>query len=161
MTNKPPFFHVIVWIYPASRIARLILSDLDEKELKERFIRPYEKGERILANSENVDLMQVSSVEIIRTDAPKEVILAELEEEHFARMNRNQSQGAIIVGLPPGEEDISEKGENVTARYITTPPGARKSAGLINAVLNHPVVSGVLATVIAALFLAYFFGIGD
>ena len=154
------YFQVVGWFKPLSGYAHTIRKDLSERELRREFLGPYSRGERILVDGETFDLMDLTSVEIIQTTRQFDEIFREMEDEHDQQNLDRMADGVFMLPGPLTDDAILEAGTNVTQKFITYPAGARKGPGLIRTVVEHPWVSAIVTTVIAALILAYVFGIG-
>ena len=145
------YFHLLLSFKNEPNDVRCILTDLSERELKNQFIRPYKRGSTMLAGTEVIDTMDIHSITIIKTDCTNDQERNEIYEssrKHIDDMNRQG--GLVFLGPPQGyePEDIVEAGEDVTKKYITSPPGHDK--GLLSAAFNHPWIIAIVTSVVAA-----------
>jgi hypothetical protein len=58
------FHHVIVTL---GETDKCLFSDLSEKDLRKRFVRPYRRGRKILSGNEVIDVRAISKLHVIRT----------------------------------------------------------------------------------------------
>jgi hypothetical protein len=154
LANTPPFFHVVVWLKPAPTVARLVFCDLSESELKSRFLKPYRRGTQIVVSGEVIDLKEISSVTISKTQKAKDQEMDALRQASRAsveKLNR-ESNWVVFIGSPAHyDEEIASVGENVTDRFVPSAPG---SSTFLTSL--QPWFVGIGTTMI----LAYAFGIG-
>lgn len=118
-------------------------------ELRKQFMGPYRRGATILCGREVVDLAQVKTVTIIRTQRSRDEELEDLQEKSRRRVDDFNRGSQSVVLISPGHgydaDDIVEAGEDVTADYISGPPGGPT---LFGSMVNHPWTLTVLGGLI-------------
>lgn len=154
-----PYFHVLVTLQNFSESKRSVLADLSETHLQKRFLAQYRKGKTFLSGNEVIDAKQITTVTIIRTERTSAEELKTIQDNSYAAVqefNRSQDSAVLIsAGRGFDPEDIIEAGEDVTATYISLPPGEGRWS-FIAAVISHPWVSTIVTGLIVAGLAAYF-----
>lgn len=158
--KKPPYFHVVVWIKPFAGIARLLHSDQSEAELKRNFLTPYRRGRRTVLDGEIIDLRDISTVKIVKTELNKDDELQALQNRSTAEIDaiNRSSPDFVIIARGQGweDEEIADCGEDVTAQYVKVAPG---EASFISTIVAHPWTVGLGTTVLAGILL-FMLGLG-
>ncbi|MCC5879711.1 MAG: hypothetical protein JJU03_07445 [Idiomarina sp.] len=153
------FLHVVIERADGDKPV-FLFGDLSKAELKKRFIRPYSLAKPVLKENRVVNLANVTVVHIIETEQPLDAALKLLQVESNERIDRlnRESTGAFIVSAGSGwvNEDIVHCGEDVTARYVTSPPGEGTPASRALALIHSPWVlrvGGSLAVIVIGGFV--------
>lgn len=158
--TKPPFFHVVVWIKPLAGIARMLHSDQSESELKRNFLKPYRRGRRTVLDGEIIDLRDIATVKIVKTESSKDDELQALRKRSTAEIDtiNRSSRDFVILARGQGweDEEIADCGEDVTAHYVKGAPG---EASFISTILAHPWTVGLGTAVLAGIVL-FLLGVG-
>ena len=147
-----PFHHVIAKVRPEDK-PRVLFTDLSVDELRERFIRPYEKGVAFFSGNDLISPTDLRSVQIIRTDRPDQTERDEInrkDREHIESLNDpNSAIFFLSVGGGYQPQDIAEVGTDVTHDFIGGHPGFK--AGKWEPSMKVLAwVGGIAATVVAA-----------
>ena len=155
-----PYYHVLLRLRGESDTDRCVFSDLPEKELRGRFVTPYQSGRDFLSGTEVISSAAIKKTTIIRTDQPSADALRKIQEQSRREnddLNRS-SRGVVFLGLGSGyaPEDIAEAGEDVTATYILGPPGQGGRWAVIAAIMNHPWISAIGTSLIVGALLWLF-----
>jgi len=154
-----PYFHVLLILQNSSGRVRSVFADLLETDLKKRFLAKYQSGTTLLSGNEVIDTRQINKVTIIRTQRTSAEELKTIQDRSYATVQEvNRSQDSVVLisaghGYDP--EDIVEAGEDVTATYISSPPGEGRWS-FMEAVINHSWVSAILTGLIVAGLATYF-----
>ncbi len=126
------YFHVLLQFDDSPRSLRCVLHDLSERDLKVRFLRPYNKGWDILVESEVIKIPTIRKIQIIKTGRMNEVEREDIKvksRRELAESNRGSDLIEIGFGRGYRMEDIAEAGVDVTADYLShAPGGADRSA---------------------------------
>jgi len=150
------YYHVLVKFAGGSEPPECIFKDLTLAQLKKQFLRPYERGWKVLSGTRVFDVMAINWTQIVQTERPSELELREIREKsrkEIEDFNRDGSVVLISIGRGYADEDIVEAGKDVTTIYIKAPPGA--TSNLISALLNHQWVVTLLGGVIVAGLVAW------
>jgi hypothetical protein len=137
-----------------------LFGDLSKAEFKKRFLRPYNLARPVLKENRVVNLASVTAVHVIETKKPLDAALKQLQvesNERVGRLNR-ESSGVFIVSVGSGwvNEDIVHCGEDVTTKYVTSPPGEGTPASRALALIHNPWVlrvGGGLAVIVIGGFV--------
>jgi hypothetical protein len=129
-----------------------VLSDLSEEELRKKFMAPYKSGKNFLFGSEIVEASCINAVSIFETDRNSAVELKLIQDKSWKEMQdfNNADDSIFLLSLGRGYEmeDIVEAGRDVTAIYVSGPPGHQDSWSFASRVLNHPWISTIGAGLI-------------
>jgi hypothetical protein len=100
-------------------------------------------------------------VTLLRTSRASAAELKDIQEKSWNEVQDFNRTSPSVVLISPGHgydrEDIAEAGEDVTAVFISGPPGYGGRWRVISAVMNHPWVS-TIGTGLVVAALAYWFG---
>lgn len=152
------FFHVLITLRGGAE--HLLLEDLSRAALQNRFLKPYQRGEKLTVAGRIVDPHDLSGVRIIKTPDRKEAAMDRLFQEGLAatdRMNTDAQASGVVI-MPPlysRDTDIEHAGEDVTSAFVKGAPG---SAGTLAHYLNHPWTLTILGGLIVAGLAAMIFG---
>lgn len=153
------FLHVVIERADDNK-PLFLFGDLRKAELKNRFLRPYGLAKPVLKENRVVNLASVTAVHIIETEQPLDAALKQLQVESNERIDRfnRESGGVSIVSAGSGwvNEDIVHCGEDVTTRYVTSPPGEGTPASRALALIHNPWVlrvGGGLAVIVIGGFV--------
>lgn len=149
------FHHVIAKVGTNDK-PRVLFADLSADALKEKFVRPYEKGQAFFSGNDLISPANLQSVQIIRTDRSEETERDEInrkDRENIDRLN-NSSPGVFFVSVGGGyePEDLAEVGVDVTHDFIKGPPGfksgkwepSKKALAWIGSIVATVVAAGVV-----------------
>ena len=78
---------------------KCLFSNLSEKDLRKRFVRPYRRGRKILSGNEVIDVGAIKKLHVIRTARTSEEERHDLNERTLretAEFNRT-SRGVVIM----------------------------------------------------------------
>lgn len=157
--SKMSHFHVLLTFEDAPDKPRCIFIDLSEKELKDRFLRPYRSGRSFLCDNEVMEPKRIRSVRIIRTDLKSADELKTIQEKSWKEIeefNRDSSSVVLIsAGRGYDAEDIVEAGSDVTSSYVSGPPGSGDYWRPIATILNHPWISAIGTGIVVAAIVAW------
>lgn len=113
-----------------------IFRDLTPDDLRFRFVRHYELGERFLGEDRVIDPKEIQSLKIIETllsDAQEREAICEEHRQSIEALNRSSDHLVFgIAGLGWNVEDIAEAGEDVTKVYIKGAPGHLRKGSSID-----------------------------
>lgn len=115
--------------------------DLAREELEQRFLAPYRKGKPITINGKTMSWDNIERIYISETEQSSELIRPIVESEH----KREQESPTMGLFLNSVSWDIAAKGETVTDKFITEPPGSELDEG--NADVQQPRPSQDVRTV--------------
>lgn len=140
-----------------------LFGDLTKAELKRRFLRPYKLAKSVLKENRVVNLAGVTAVHVIETDKPLDAALRQLRVESNERIDRinRESGGVFIISAGSGwvDEDVVHCGHDVTAQYVTSPPGEGTLASRALALLHNPWVlrvgGGLLVIVVGGFVVRW------
>lgn len=152
------YYHVLIELHGNPKKVRCIFSDLTIKELENRFLNPYRRGQRILVGTEVIDTMAITSTTIVETNHASDIELGEIRERSRNEIDEfnKSSDSVVLISTGRGHvlEDIEEAGANVTTRFIKNPPGQGQSE-LFARILSHPWVVAVAGGIIVAGIVAW------
>jgi hypothetical protein len=137
-----------------------MFTDLTERDLRTRFLLPYSKGQSFLCGNEVVEPSIIKKVTLVKTARASAAELKDIQDKSWREVeefNRNSPVVLISAGRGYDAEDIAEAGEDVTAQFVSGPPGHGGHWGIVSAVVNHPWVSAI-GTGLAVAALAYWLG---
>lgn len=109
-------YHVVIHTVSGQRQVRL---GLDESELMERFLNPYGLGQPIVIGGRTVPMADLSRIQITQTDADVPELARVARRSHEQRLE----EGVIDFAYNE-DEAIAMLGDDVTDRFITSPPGS-------------------------------------
>ena len=146
-------FHHVIAKVGAEDKPRVLFADLSADGLKQKFVRPYEKGEAFFSGNDLISPTNLRSVQIIRTERLEETERDEInckDRESIDRLN-SSSPGVFFVSIGGGYEpgDITEVGVDVTHDFIKGPPGF-KAGKWEPSKKALAWIGGIVATVVAA-----------
>ncbi|MGK2913887.1 MAG: hypothetical protein ACSLE5_05420 [Porticoccaceae bacterium] len=147
-----PYYHVIAKTATEDK-CRCLFSDLSPDELKECFIRPYERGKAFFSGKDLFSPSDLRSVQIIQTARSDQTERDEINRKDRASIDEinRTSQRAVFISIGGGydPEDIAQAGEDVTHSFIKGPPGF-KSGRFAPSIKVVSWAAGIIATVIGA-----------
>lgn len=152
------YYHVLLKLQEAPEIVRCVFSDLSAKELDDKFLKPYRRGQRTLAGAEVIDTMAIVSTRIVETNRLSDVELREIQQKSVREIEEfNRSSDSVVLisaGRGYHPEDIEEAGTDVTARFISFPPGQGQANPLVK-ILSDTWVVTIVGGVLAAGIIAW------
>jgi len=155
------YYHVLLTFQDAPDKVRCMFSDLTEQDLKTRFLAPYRKAESFLCGNEVVESSTIKKVTLVKTARVSAAELKDIQDKSWREVQEFNRTSDSMVLISPGRghdaEDIAEAGEDVTAVFISGPPGHGGRWRVVAAVVNHPWVSAI-GTGLAVAALAYWLG---
>ena len=160
--NVTRYYHVVLRFADAPEKDSCVFTDLSEKELRERFVKPYRRGKSFMTGSDAVvDSMRIRQTTIVCTNDRSEVELRRIQEKsrrEIDELNRT-SRHVVFMDLGRGyvPEDITEAGVNVTATFVSGPPGEGDGWSVVTAIINHPSTTAI-GTGVLLLWLGYMLG---
>jgi len=105
--------------------------DLDDKQLEDRFLKPYREGRTIVIGGRTIPPEDIYSIKISHTEEGSEKILPDI---------RARRAGSRHVAVSISDEwYVAKYGKDVTDDFITGPPGTEKRAGLAEIVWSRKV----------------------
>ncbi len=156
-----PYYHVLLTFQAKPDSVRCMFSDLSERELEERFLAPYRRGKSFMCGNEVVESSKIQKVTVVKTPRPSAAELKDIQTKSRKEVEEFNRTSSSMVLISPGRgydaDDIAEAGEDVTASFISGPPGHGGHWGVVSAVVNHPWVSAIGTGLIVAA-LGYWLG---
>ncbi len=153
------YFHVLV--EKQTNKSEILFLDLNEKELKKLFVKPYKKGKDIFIDGVIHKNESISKVFLVKTSKPSNEELEVLKKKSTEWLDRvNSEPGPRIIGLGSGwkKEDIVDAGKNITTDYIKRPPD--NSTSLLNSFASNPwvirIIGGLIVVFLTYLISKYF-----
>ena len=151
------FYQVLIATEPEPDKLRCSFRDLSEPQLRAQFVDPYRNGRDLICGNEIIPVGSLRRVHVVRTarnDAQGRETLNEKSLREVEAINR-ESGGVVFLSLGRGydPEDILEVGADVTAEFISGPPGSARSQGRLTRVANHPWVVTIGAGLILAALM--------
>jgi hypothetical protein len=147
-------FHHVLATLGSDKQVRVLFADLTGDELKQQFIKPYERGKSFFAGHDLISPHELRSIKIIRTRRPDEAEREELNRRDRERIEEFNAAGPglVLIGGAAGHEpgDIAEVGEDITHTVIKGPPGFRANRWQ-PAVVALSGVWGIVAAVVSAV----------
>ena len=153
------YLHVVLKVGEKSFIC--LYSDLSKKELKKKFIKPFQKGEDFFNDGSVIISSQIAKVIISSTQNDLETTLKDYKEKSTKEIiDMNKMPGISYIASPKGlkKSDIKDCGENVTEKFINKAP-KRSHNSLYNFSHNPWIVGigvGIILLFIAWLIFKYF-----
>lgn len=150
------FYHVLIKI--RGEREDLLLWDLSQSALKQKFLKPYRSGKKIPVSGKIIDPHALESVRIIMTNECRNEAMERLMTESILSTNKinENNRGAYFIGSIYGSNtDIEHAGTEVTKEFIIDAPGSAKTIGYY---INHPWVLTVLGGLIVAILVALVMG---
>lgn len=89
--------------------------DLDEEQLRERILNPYEQGSPIVIGGRTIPPDDLERVKITFTDR---------SSEHLISVIRAERMASSVITMTSDEWYVAEKGKDVTDEFIKGPPGS-------------------------------------
>ena len=149
------YYQVLVAVEQEPDKLRQVFEDLEEKELKPKFLTPYKKGTSLICGNEIIPVLQIRKIHIVRTTQRNEVERENLNAKSVREIERLNRESSGVVFISPGSGydpgDILEAGEDVTKKYVTGHPGA--ASGL--SPLGRFASNSWFVTVFGGLVVAY------
>lgn len=154
------YYHVLLRYHDSPNRVSCLLSDLSEKDLRKRFIKPYRSGKSFFCKNEVVEVSRIQKVMIVETEKNSAKELKELQDKSRKEIQEFNRSSDSLVLISPGrgysEEDIIEMGQDVTAKYVFGPPGRGTQWIIISDALNHPWISAIGTGLIVAALVWWF-----
>lgn len=155
------FFHVVATFESRPEEPVSVFMNLSDSDLKARFLKPYARGEDLVSGNRILPVKSIRKVHVIRTERQSEPELADLQLKSRAEIDElnRKSQHAVFIMLGAGykDEDIVHTGTDVTAQFISGPPGAKDTVARVGSLLNNGWVVGVGGGMLVAA-LAWWLG---
>jgi hypothetical protein len=136
-----------------------VALDLSETEITRRVVKPYRRGKSLFVNGSVFKAEDIEAIRIVRTPSVAKDAIAELARQHnefVDRINSDPTSGVVFIDIGPNSAtDLVDEYDNVTDRFVNAPPGTSGFlASVWNYVTSNPLVSGVLATLLATALIA-------
>ncbi len=146
------YHHVIAKIGSDDKF-RCLFFDLSEEALRERFVRPYEKGQSFFSGNDLISPNEIRFVKVIQTARPDEIERDNInrkDRSHIDELNRSSS-GIFFASIGGGyaPEDIADAGKDITHELIKGAPGYKANQWAISKTAASW-ITGIIATVLAA-----------
>lgn len=93
--------------------------DLDEEQLRKRYVGPYESGEPIIINGKTVLIEDLERIKISKSTEPASALMKLIRSE-------DQKSSVLVFGGPSDEWRAADRAADVTDEFITGPPGGAK-----------------------------------
>ncbi len=149
-----PFYQVLIATESEPGKLRTVLTDLSKAQLLAQFVQPYRKGLDLVCGNEIVSLASLRRVHIVRTERTDEQERSALSEKSLKEIEAINRAADGLVFLNPGRgfepEDILEVGADVTAEFISGPPGSAPGLQRVFRLLSNQWVVAVGAGLIVA-----------
>ena len=111
--------------------------DLTLEELEERFLAPRRKGVPIAINGKTIAMGDIERIEISETQQDSETIRPIVESEiEMAKQERRANGVFSLLRRPSVPWLIANKGNEVTDKFITGPPGSESDSDVARG--EHP-----------------------
>lgn len=148
------FYQVLISTEPEPDNLRCSFRDLSEPQLRTQFVDPYRNGRDLICGNEIIPVGSLRRIHVVRTarnDAQERNALNARSLDEIEAINREPG-GLVILSLGRGydPEDILEVGADVTAEFISGPPGGVHDQSLLSHLLSNPWVVAVGTGVIVA-----------
>jgi hypothetical protein len=155
-----PYFQVLLSVEPEPEKLVVLFSDLSESELNARFVKPYARGADLVSGNHIYRLQSIRRVHVVKTEKPDREERDALHDRSIREtedLNRSSS-GLVFLSLGRGSdpEDILEVGADVTAEFITGPPGHSHRPGVLGQILGNQWVMTICTGLLVA-FLVWWF----
>lgn len=145
------YYHVIAKVGADAKI-RCLFSDLSYEELREQFMKPYERGRSCFSGNDLISPYGLASVEVVSTESSDQVEREEInrvDRKRIDEFNRNSFHAVLIsVGGGYEPEDIARAGNDITHTLIKGPPGFRSHTLHVSKKVGAW-IAGIIATVVA------------
>jgi hypothetical protein len=154
-----PYFHVVAELDDALGKPVAIFMDLDQRELRTQFLKPYERGIDLVSQNSLYPVRRLRKIHVIQTEALSEHELKEVQRksrEEIDRLNRDSSVVFVSAGHGYDPEDIVYAGTDVTQVFIDGPPGTKAGNSLVASVMNNGWVVAIGGGVVVALLVWFF-----
>ena len=157
------FYHVLISQEKESDRLRRIFEDLDENELKKKFLLPYGKGKSLICGGDVFPVKHIKKVRIFRTDQCYEVERDKLLRDSIQQIEKLnvESDGSFVIPFAMGSypDDILEAGKDVTEKYLPDGPGYEAGSSPFSRFVAHPMVVMVVGSLVVA-FVVWVLGWG-
>jgi predicted nucleotide-binding protein len=120
-------FHVVI-TPKSNRTHDEVRLDLTFAELEERFLKPYKEGRSLVIGGRTIPVDDIERIKVFVTSAYSNALLPQIRRE------RMQSR---VVTPTSDEWYVAHKGEDVTDKYITEPPGTNPAIPM-NTITSNP-----------------------
>lgn len=107
------YYHVRITL-KSRRTHDAVELDLAEEDILKNIVAPYSEGKKFLCGGEIIDPFDIEQIRINVTADPSSVLLPQIREER-------RRSGAVVIGIPD-EWYVTKKGEEVTRKFINSPP---------------------------------------
>jgi len=97
--------------------------DLSEERLQSQFLTPYENGEPIIINGKTILPNDIDRIRISESEVDSSKILPIIKAE-------NDRSNVVVIGGPPDEWYVADKGKDITDELIQGPPGYKKDTSV-------------------------------
>lgn len=105
--------------------------DLDEQQLRDQFLAPYEQGKPIVLNGRVIPMEDLARIRISYSDLDTDRLRSFVEE-------RDRRSSVVVVGGPSTEWQIAREAQDVTNQFIKGPPGSAAGQQVTSGQLAKP-----------------------
>ena len=121
-----PYYHVRITPKSDQR-NNIVKLDLSKEDLEKRVLYPYRKGEPITFRGRTVTTDEIECIRINKTEQDS-VYFRSIEEVEMSNTKPLTEEEMYYSEpyMPLTEEDIADKGKDVTDDFITGPPGGER-----------------------------------
>lgn len=148
------YFHVLLTY--EGKDEEFGIRDLSEVDLKDKFVKPYNRGDTFLVGNKVTAPDKVTAVRILVSSEHSKVLLEREQQRRVAAddvINRTDPGFFILRAHTMGSEDLAGLSVDVTQRYIKRLPGSRP--GPASGFFNHPWMLAVVAAAVSGLIVAF------
>lgn len=148
------YFHVLLTY--DGKDEQFALRDLDEAELKDKFVKPYNRGDTFLVGSKVTAPGKVAAVRILVSSEHSKVMLEREKQRRIDAdtVSNREPNGLVVLRLHNmGPDDLAGLSADVTSKYIKRADGGRPAR--VTKVLSHPLVAVVILGLLVVVAGAY------
>lgn len=148
-----PQFHVFIQ-QDGDAALRCFLTDLTADAVRDRVVKPYNRGRHLVRGGEIVPIGSLRRIEICSTEASFDTSYGATHAEHVRRIDAlNTGDGVFFLSPGPGYDDMAQEWVNVTEQFLKgRAPGS--ATGVMHKLSFNPTVSATVATAVGGIILA-------
>lgn len=125
------YYHVILEYltsHTKKEVSHEIKTDIEDvKEIKSKFVDPYEFGLPILVNGKTYPIETITRVSIFKSEQPSRVLVEEARIRYEQERARDAASGVLAIYVPDFLYSAIVKLENITEQFITMAKGTRSN----------------------------------
>lgn len=146
-------FHVFIQ-QGGDAALRCFLMDLTVDAVRERVVKPYNRGGHLVRGGEIVPVDSLRRIEICSTESSFDTSYEAAHAEHMRRIEAlNTGDGVFFLSPGPGHDDMAQEWINVTEQFLKgRAPGS--TTAVMHKLSSNPIVSATVATVVGGIILA-------